>query len=108
MPGFGVTSRRADGRLIVVPTGEIDIATVEAVRAELAARAPEEDVVLDLRDVEFLDTSGIQVAVEAWRTAQAEGYELRILRARRQVHRVFEIAGLGNVLPFADELDGDA
>jgi stage II sporulation protein AA (anti-sigma F factor antagonist) len=105
MPGFGVTSRHADGRLLVVPTGEIDIATVDAVRAELATREPGEAVVLDLRGVDFLDTSGIQVAVEVWRAARAEDYELRILRASPQVHRVFEIAGLGDVLPFAD---GDA
>jgi anti-anti-sigma factor len=108
MPGFGVTSHHQDGRLLVVATGEIDIASVDAVRAELAAREPEEGLVLDLRGVDFLDTSGIQVTVEAWRAARAEGYELRILRAAPRVHRVFEIAGLGEILPFADEPDGDA
>jgi anti-anti-sigma factor len=108
MPGFGLTSRREDGRLVVVPTGELDIATVGAVRAALTARESGDGVVLDLREVEFLDTSGIQVAVEAWRAARADGHELLILRAVPQVHRVFEIAGLGDVLPFADGLGGDA
>jgi anti-anti-sigma factor len=108
VPGFGVTSRRDGGRLVVVPTGEVDIATVEALRAELATRESGEGVVLDLRGVEFLDTSGIQVAVEVWRASREEGFELSIVRAGPRVHRVFEIAGLEGVLPFADGPEGDA
>jgi anti-anti-sigma factor len=108
MPEFDVTSRREPGRLTVVPTGELDIATADAVRAELAGRADADHVVLDLRGVEFLDTSGIQVAVEAWRVAREEGFDLTIVRADPRVHRVFEIAGLEGVLPFADAPEADA
>lgn len=103
MPHFGVTSRREDGRLVVVPTGELDIAAVDAVRTVLAGRGPGEDVTIDLRGVEFLDTSGIQVVVEAWRNAREQAFELRVLRAPPRVHRVFEISGLDRVLPFADD-----
>jgi anti-anti-sigma factor len=108
MPAFDVTSRTEGGRLVVAATGELDIATVDQVRAELAARAPGKGVVLDLSGVQFLDTSGIQVAVETWRASRDEGFELRIVRAAPQVHRVFVLAGLDEVLPFADELEGDA
>ena len=108
MTGFGVTSRHEGGRLIVAPTGELDIATVDAVRVELTARAEGEGIVLDLRGVQFLDTSGIQVAVEAWRASREEEFELRIVRADPRVQRVFEIAGLEGVLPFVDAPDGDA
>jgi anti-anti-sigma factor len=97
---FGVTSRHEDGRLVVAPTGELDIAAVEAMRAELADRAHGEDVTIDLRGVEFLDTSGIQVVVEAWRNAREDGFTLRLIRAEPRVHRVFEISGLDGVLPF--------
>jgi anti-sigma B factor antagonist len=103
MTGFGVTSRRDSGRLVVAPAGDLDIATVDAVRTEIATRESGEGVVLDLRGVTFLDTSGIQVAVELWRAARDEGFEVRIVRAAPQVHRVFDIAGLGDVLPFVDE-----
>jgi anti-anti-sigma factor len=108
MPAFDVTSRTEGGRLVVAATGELDIATVDAVRSELAAREPGQGVVLDLRGVQFLDTSGIQVAVEIWRASGDEGFELRIIRAAPQVHRVFVLAGLDDVLPFADEPEGDA
>jgi anti-sigma B factor antagonist len=92
----------------VAPTGELDIATVDAVRAELATREPGEGVVLDLSGVEFLDTSGIQVTVELWRASTDEGFDLRVVRAPPQVHRVFVLAGLHDVLPFADAPEGDA
>ena len=91
---------------MVVPEGELDIATVPAVRTELDERAAGEGLVIDLRGLTFLDTSGIQLVVEAFRAARDQGFRLRLLRARAQVHRVFEIAGLDGVLPFEDGLAG--
>jgi anti-sigma B factor antagonist len=108
MAEFDVTSRTEGDRLVVAATGELDIATVDALRAELAARTPGQGVVLDLSGIQFLDTSGIQVAVETWRASRDEGFELRIVRAAPQVHRVFVLAGLHDVLPFADAPEGDA
>jgi anti-sigma B factor antagonist len=100
---FAVTSHREEGRLVVVPTGELDIASADAVRSEADRRNPDDELVLDLRGLTFVDTSGIQLLVELQRAARDEGFALRIVRARAQVHRVFEIAGLEEVLPFAGE-----
>jgi anti-anti-sigma factor len=109
VPTFAVTTHREGGQLVVVATGELDIATAGAVQDAAAQREPDEGLVLDLRGLSFLDTSGIQVVIEANRAARDEGFALRILRAAPQVHRVFEIAGLEGVLPFADAMgDGDA
>lgn len=86
----------------MAPTGELDIATVEAVRAEVGLRAPDEGLELDLSGVEFLDTSGIQLVVESFRSARDEGFDLRVRKAPPGVHRVFQIAGLEGVLPFVN------
>lgn len=102
MTHFDVSSHREAGALVVVPEGELDIAAVRAVRASLDEREPGERLVVDLRELTFLDTSGLQVLVETYRAAREEGFELRVLRARPAVQRVFEIAGLDAVLPFAD------
>ena len=91
---------------MVIPSGELDIATVDAVREEAARREPGEDLVVDLRGVEFLDTSGIAFTVDVFRAAQTDGgFQLRILRAPPRVQRVFDIAGLEGVLPFEDGAD---
>ncbi len=87
---------------MVTPVGELDIATVGAVRDEAVRRAPGEGLVIDLSGLEFLDTSGIEFVVEAYRDAETEGFPLRIVRAGPSVQRVFEIAGLEGVLPFED------
>lgn len=102
MTGFEVAARREDGWLVVAPTGELDIATVDAARAEADRRADGENLLIDLSGLEFLDTSGIAFVVEAYRSAGTDGFALRIVRARPAVQRVFEIAGLDNVLPFED------
>jgi anti-sigma B factor antagonist len=102
VPHFGVTSHREAGSLVVATTGELDIAAVQTVREEIARREPGERLTIDLRGLSFLDTSGIQLVVEAFRAARDDGFELTVLRGPERVQRVFEIAGLDSVLPFAD------
>lgn len=102
MPHFDVTTERQEGLLRVVPRGELDIAAADSLRARLAERASAEGLLLDLSGLEFMDTSGIQVIVEAFRSARDDGFVLRIVRAPKTVQRVFEISGLESVLPFED------
>jgi anti-anti-sigma factor len=99
---FGVETRRAHGRLTIQPSGELDIATVGRVRELVEQRQPGEAVELDLRRLDFLDTSGLQLVVELHRAARAEGYELILVRGAPGVQRVFELAGLDDVLGFVD------
>jgi anti-sigma B factor antagonist len=105
---FDVGLRREPGRLVLRPRGELDIATVQRLRDAMAQREPDEALVLDLRDLGFLDTSGLQLVVEISRRARADGFELTLIRGARGVQRVFEIAGLTEMLPFADGTPGDA
>ena len=104
---FDVAVRRDPGRLTLRPRGELDIATVPQLRDALAQRDPDDALVLDLRDLTFLDTSGLQAVVEVSRRARGEGFELTLVRGPRGVQRVVEIAGLREMLPFSDGAPGD-
>ena len=104
---FDVGLRRDSGRLVLCPRGELDIATVPRLRDALDQRRPGEALVLDLGGLSFLDTSGLQIVVEISRRARAEHFELTLLPGARGVQRVFEIAGLSDMLPFADRSPGD-
>ncbi len=107
MPRFEVHTSREPGRLVVAPIGELDIATVDAVRAEIGRREHGEGLRLDLGGVKFLDTTGLKLVVEVHRSARDDGFALELLPAHPDVQRVFEIAGLDAVLPFSDRERGD-
>lgn len=62
-----------------------------------------QDVVLDLRGVGFMDTSGLRYVLELHNRAETDGFVLRIVRGPGAVQRVFEVAGLAPRLPFVDD-----
>jgi anti-sigma B factor antagonist len=88
----------------VAAAGELDIATVGAVRERLDAlrAAGFRRLVLDLRDLTFLDSTGVRLVLEQVAASATDGCEIAIVRGPWQVQRVFELAGLSSRLPFVD------
>jgi anti-anti-sigma factor len=104
-PGnFDVLTERNDTGLVVTPRGEIDLATVDLVRAAVDREwEPGEALILDLREVGFMDTSGLRYVLELNDRAQDEAFDLRLVRGPGAVQRVFEVSGLGPRLPFVED-----
>ena len=104
-PGnFDVAAHRDGTTLVVAPDGEIDLATVGLVREAVEAHWQHGDtLVIDLRAVEFLDTSGLRYALELNDRSSRDGFEFRLVRGPRPVQRVFEVAGVDSRLPFVDD-----
>ena len=89
---------------IVVVRGEIDLATADAVRADLRAAFERSGiVVLDLREVDFMDTQGLAVVIETQQTSAATGTRFAITRAPDHVHRLFDMIGLTPRLTIVDD-----
>jgi anti-anti-sigma factor len=86
----------------VAVDGELDFATAFDVemRLERAIRSADE-VVVDLTNLEFIDSTGIRTLLEAHQAARRDGVTLRLLPGPAPVQRVFEISGLLDELPFA-------
>ena len=83
---------------VVHIAGEIDVATAPLVRAQLTELLDggARRIVLDLRAVHFVDSSGLGVLVGALRRLQEErDGRMRVEGAQDAVRRVFEITGLG-------------
>lgn len=92
---------RADGaRTVVAPHGEVDIATSPQVLAALAETGG--DVVLDLREVTFLDSSGLRVIIQHERRAQEEGHAFGVVPGPPEVQRILEVAGVADRLQTLD------
>jgi anti-anti-sigma factor len=84
--------------------GELDISSagrVEEQLGNLQGKRPEL-LVLDLRELEFMDSTGLRLIVRADEAARASGTRFVIVRGPEQVQRVFEIVGLDSRLDMAD------
>jgi len=89
---------------IVVVRGEVDLATADAVRADLnGAFERSGNVVLDLREVSFMDTQGLSVVIEAQQASAEAGKQFAITRAPDHVHRLFDMIGLTARLTVLDD-----
>jgi anti-anti-sigma factor len=99
-----VRSEREGDTYVIALSGELDIDGVKGVSEALHAAEDSDalEVVLDLTDLEFIDSSGIQLVVEADARSRADGNRLRLLRGPENVHRVFVLTDLADRLPFAD------
>jgi len=85
----------------VVPHGELDVATAPQLTEALdAAHGHRQRVVLDLVDVDFIDSSGITAVFLAWQHSRREGWAFDMTRGNAKVMDVFEALGLIDVLPF--------
>ena len=80
--------------------GEIDISNAELLRARLTTLIGEGHtrLILDLTDLAFMDSSGLSVAIAAYKLVQQHGGTLEFDHARPQVAKVIEISGLGHLL----------
>jgi anti-sigma B factor antagonist len=88
----------------VRPVGEIDLATAGRVRRKIDECVANscEPVVLDLRGVSFMDSSGVHLVLDADAAARAASWELLVIEGPWQVQRVFELTGLRDRLTFVD------
>ncbi len=95
-------SDRSDDDHVIALSGELDLAGADRVTQELQ-RAEATDarrIVLDLSNLAFIDSSGISLIIAAEARSRMDGHRLVLIRGPRSVHRVFELTGLAERLPF--------
>jgi anti-anti-sigma factor len=106
MEPFEIKREESRGVVIVSPAGELDIATADRLDQEL--RRVEELkprlLVLDLRSLTFMDSSGVRTILLADTRSRQNGARLTIVRGPEEVDRVFRITGIAEHLQIVDEL----
>jgi anti-sigma B factor antagonist len=90
--------------VVVQLSGDFDLLAVEPFKleAERAAAMAEEAVVVDLRGLSFIDSSGLRALLEGHATIAARGVEVTFLQPPGRLKRVFEVTGADRLLPFDD------
>ena len=96
-----------EGAVVVSPRGDVDMSrspvlreTLRAVQADRPKR-----VVIDLSEVEYMDSSGLATLVEAMRTAKSHATKLVLCGLNEKVRAIFEIARLHHFFAIVDSVD---
>ena len=99
-PGLEVNITREAGATTVTVLGEVDLLTSVTLNRELemALEAGTEWLRLDLREVIFMDTSGVAVLIKARRRALDAGCRFSVKSASPAIQRLLEITGLASLL----------
>jgi anti-anti-sigma factor len=88
----------------VLLDGDVDIASADEIEARIrSAEAVQPSVILiDLREVSFLDSSGLRLILGAAARAESAGRRLVLVRGHERIQRVFELTNLLSRLEFVD------
>jgi anti-sigma B factor antagonist len=110
MPAVGqlLISHRHEGSLqTLVLRGELDLATAPELEDAVAAvsRDGARELVLDLRHVAFMDSSGLRTVLAAMDTCRLHGCEFMLIPGTGACRRLFELTGVLDELPVR-EADG--
>ena len=101
-----VSTRQVDGVSIVdcsgrITLGEGSIVLRDTVK-DLLGKG-QKKILLNLGDVNYIDSSGIGELVSAYTTAKNQGGELKLLKLTKKVHDLLQITKLYTVFDVKDE-----
>jgi anti-sigma B factor antagonist len=102
---LSVSTSNDSGPVRLVLEGELDISSAVKVEEELArVEAGKPDLILlDLRGLDFMDSSGLRTIVSADSRAREEGRRLAIVRGPAAVQRIFDVTRLDERLNIVDD-----
>jgi anti-anti-sigma factor len=101
---FDVEVRSQDRVAVITVSGELDLAAGPALEEELA-RAAESGVALvivDLRALDFIDSTGLGILIKAHQRAERFGRRFAVVRGPSQVQRLLGLTGLEERLTIVD------
>jgi len=101
------TSRDVGDKTVVEVSGEIDVYTASIMRERLVGllEVGRTDLVVDLTDVAFMDSTGLGVLVGVLKKVRGHGGRLQLVISSEQLLKVFRITALTQVFTIRQTLD---
>lgn len=89
-------------RVLVRPVGELDLSNADKVweQIEQLPAAGFDRIVLDLRELTFMDSTAIRLIMSARELAEHDGFDFALIDGARSVCRVLDLTGLRDHLNF--------
>ena len=96
---LALTARTEGDFEVIEVGGEIDVYTAPRLRESIvtAVDAGHTRLTIDVRKVDFLDSTGLGVLVGALKRVRADGGSLDIVCTQERILKIFEITGLDKV-----------
>jgi anti-anti-sigma factor len=104
-PALAVEPLELERETVLVLRGEFDLTGTGVFEDAVAAVRPQQSLVLDLRDLAFLDSSGLGAFVVLYERSVAEGWSLVLSAPQPAVAMVLRISGLAQRLTIVDAAD---
>ncbi|HEY3605778.1 MAG TPA: STAS domain-containing protein [Sporichthyaceae bacterium] len=103
---LSLSTRTEGDRTVVSVGGEIDVYTAPKLREQLVdlINAGQYHLVVDMEDVEFLDSTGLGVLVGGLKRVRAHDGSLRLVCTQERILKIFRITGLTKVFPIHDSV----
>jgi anti-sigma B factor antagonist len=102
-----VSSRQEGEHTVISVSGEIDVYTAPSLRERLndLVASGHYDLIVDMAQVEFLDSTGLGVLVGGLKRVRSQDGTLRLVCAQEKILKVFRITGLTKVFPIHGTLE---
>lgn len=97
-----VKNRIYDGTLYIVLAGELDEHTANFVRDEidrLVGAKKVRQVIVDLSELEFMDSTGVGVMIGRYKKFKERGIPVFISNPSLHAERIFKMSGLYEIMP---------
>ncbi len=89
---------------VVVASGEIDLASAPDLKTALEAFSGQE-VILDMRGVEFMDSAGLKVLINERARLGNSGGSLKLVVGEGNVTRLLELTGVRDAFEISDVIE---
>ncbi len=100
---FAVNVVHDRDEVTVAPAGELDLASAALLEREIRDLPGHvEHVVVDLRDVEFIDSTGLRTLLSVRNGAMRERRRLLVVPGPPRVQRIFELTGTRGLFDWAE------
>jgi anti-anti-sigma factor len=102
---FRVEVRKDEsGATVIAISGELDLASSPALEEELARafQSGAKLVIVDLRDLDFMDSTGLSVIVKSHQAAAQQQSELCLVKGPPQVQRLLTLTGVAERVTVLD------
>jgi anti-sigma B factor antagonist len=107
-PAIALSVEHHDQGAVVEVGGDLEFGTAASLRSALIDLAQQgcDPLVVDLKALEFIDSTGLSLLVQAKQRIEAQGQRFALRNPTDRVRRVLEISGLADL--FAIETTDDA